>query len=83
MCTLKDMKNITLSAQDQLIDELRQVSERQNTTVNDLFRLWSKAYIARVKKRESEQRLRALRESVEKFSFKSDRKYTREEMNER
>lgn len=77
------MKNITLSAQDDKIDMLRQLAHRENKTVNDLFREWLDTWVA---KREAEERVRfqkAFRESVKNFSFKSGRKYTREEMNER
>lgn len=76
------MKNITLSAQDETIDELRQLSARQKTTVNDLFRQWSENYIKQTKKEEGTRRVKAFEESRKKFVFKSERKYTREEMNE-
>ncbi len=72
------MKNITLSAQDELIDEARRQAAAQNTTLNNLFREWLKQYA---------QRQRKLREfdvvMAKAPYFKSDRKYTREEMNQR
>jgi hypothetical protein len=76
------MKNITLSAQDEVIDELRQISKRQNTTVNDLFRQWSTDYIKQIKHAEGAHRLKAFEESRKKLVIKSERTYTREEMNE-
>ncbi len=76
------MKNITFSAQDKLIDELRQVAQQKNVTVNDLFRDWACTYVAKQKQVEREKRLKALEASFEKFSLKSTRKYTRDEMNE-
>jgi len=77
------MKNITLSAQDETIDELRQLAKQKNATVNDLFRSWADEYVAREKQAERAKRLKALQDSFERVSFTSERKYTREEMNER
>lgn len=71
------MKNITLSAQDEFIDEARRQAAAQNTTLNNLFREWLKQYTAR------QQAVRKFDETLEKISFRTDRKYTREEMNER
>ena len=82
-CTLIYMKNITLSAQDEVIDELRQLAQQKNVTVNELFRRWANEYVSREKRIEHERRLKALQRSWEKISFTSERKYTREEMNER
>lgn len=77
------MKNITLSAKDELIDELREVARQKNVSVNDLFRDWADEYVAAQKSAERTKRLKALRRSFKELSFTSDRKYTREEMNER
>ncbi len=77
------MKNITLSAQDEKIDSLRRLARSENKTVNDLFREWLDTSIAKKEAKARQKRLKVFKESVEKFSFKSDRKYTREEMNQR
>lgn len=77
------MKNITFSAKDEVIDGLRRVAASKNMTPNDLFREWAEKYVAKQEAVEREKRLKAFDESVKKFSFVSDRKYTREEMNER
>ncbi|HTE22658.1 MAG TPA: hypothetical protein VK674_06480 [Candidatus Limnocylindria bacterium] len=77
------MKNITLSAQDDKIEALKQVAKGENKTVNQLFREWLDTSIAQRKTKEQQTRVRAFEESVKKYSFTSDRKLTREEMNER
>lgn len=77
------MKNITLSAQDDKIDMLRQVAKSSGKSVNDLFREWLEKDITKLQARQRQELLKALNYSVEHFSFKSDRKYNREEMNER
>lgn len=78
------MKNITLSAQDDKIDSLRRIAKSENKTVNDLFREWLDKTIAHREKRLREKQLRDFRESVRSINYvKLDRKYTREEMNER
>lgn len=72
------MKNITFSAEDRLIEEARKQAAGQNTTLNNLFREWLEQYTAR------QQAVRKFDETLEKLSyFRTDRKYTREEMNQR
>ncbi len=77
------MKNITLSAQDDIIDGLRQVARKQNTTLNDMFRDWASKQLAAANHAEQEKRLKALEKSFKTLSFTTERTYTREEMNER
>jgi hypothetical protein len=77
------MKNITLSAQDDKIEALKQVAKSENKTVNQLFREWLDTSIAERRAREGQKRVRALEDSWKKLSFKSNRKLTREELNER
>ncbi len=77
------MKNITLSAPDHTIDDARAVAAQKNTTVNALVREWLDSYVAENTAKKKTERLKALEDSFEYFSFKSDRKYTREEMHER
>ena len=39
------LKNITLSADEQLIRKAREKSQREHSTLNDNFRKWLKQYI--------------------------------------
>lgn len=75
--TISMLKNITLSADEALIREARRQAALQNTTLNDLFREWLERYIAR---QEAVQRYQEL---MQRLGLRFDRKYTREEMNER
>ena len=82
-CTLilmkTKLKNITISFDEERLDELRRLAAHNRTTVNQLFREFSDDYIAR----QRQLRLKALRDSFKTLSITSDRKYSREEMNER
>jgi hypothetical protein len=72
------VKNITLSADENLIEQARKAAVEQHTTLNAAFREWLVQFSGR------ERRARefdALMERLKDFSV--DRKYTREEMNER
>lgn len=72
------VKNITLSAEESLIEEARAVARANHTTLNAAFRDWLHDFTAR-------------RDEVAEFDalmgrlnyFKLDRKYSRDEMNER
>lgn len=77
------MKNITFSAKDELIEAARAQAKKENKSLNDLFREWLDDYVEQEEAEQRKQRADAFLESVRRFSFKSDRKYTREEMNER
>lgn len=73
------MKNITLSAPEELIKLARQQATAKGTTLNNEFRAWlaSQATTAA-------QRAARYDEVMQRIGyFKTDRKYTREEMNER
>jgi hypothetical protein len=72
------VKNIPLRAEESLIEQARQVGREQHTTLNAAFREWLKEFTARQTKM---QEYDALMEQLN--YFKVDRKYTREEMNER
>ncbi|MDQ7053481.1 MAG: hypothetical protein Q9P14_11505, partial [candidate division KSB1 bacterium] len=39
------LKNITLSADEQLIKKAREKARRENTTLNETFRQWLKRYV--------------------------------------
>jgi hypothetical protein len=72
------MKNITLSADAEVIELARQEARSRNTTLNALFREWVEDLAARDERRKSVQRL------LERTSeFDSGGPFTREEMNER
>ena len=72
------VKNITLSADENLIAQARQAAADQHTTLNAAFRLWLEQFAGR------EERARKFDEIMERTKyFRVDRKYTREEMNER
>jgi hypothetical protein len=76
--TILVLKNITFSADEVLIREARRQAALQNTTLNALFREWLERYVAQ---ESSVDEYRAL---MDRLSYvRVDRKYTREEMNER
>jgi hypothetical protein len=73
------MKNITLSADEHLIERARQTAQAQHTTLNAAFREWLEQYTAQNGDvEEYDQLMRRLRGRVV-----AGRKFTREEMNER
>src|ERR1035437_2347227 len=72
------VKNITLSADENLIAQARQAAADQHTTLNAAFRLWLQQFAGR------EERARKFDEIMERTKyFRVDPQYTREEMNER
>lgn len=72
------VKNITLSAEESLIEQARKAAADQNTTLNAAFREWLQQYSGRQRWL---QEFDALMERTK--YFKVDRKYTRDELNER
>lgn len=73
------MKNITFSADDELIEQARQVARSQKRTLNDAFREWLVQFTQQTGKAEEYASLmKQLRRSV-----RSSGPYTRDEMNER
>lgn len=73
------MKNITLSADEQLIQLARDRARKENTTLNNEFRRWLASYAGREQRaRQAESTMRELRGKL-----RVGRKLTREEMNER
>lgn len=72
------MKNITFSADENLIDMAREVAGSENRTLNDAFREWLQQYGSR---RVREEDIRELYRSLRHVN--AGRKFTREEMNER
>jgi hypothetical protein len=72
------VKNITLSADERLIEQVREKARRDNTTVNELFREWMRRYAGQ------NERVREFRELMARLEHVNiNRKYTREEMNAR
>jgi hypothetical protein len=73
------MKNITLSAEEVLIERARRRAEAENTTLNKLFREWLARYAA--PKRLSEEDVRRVAATV--GHFRAGSHFTRDERNER
>ena len=73
------MKNITLSADETLIQAARQRATSERTTLNAQFRSWLEDYVGR--ERQAAKALTVMRELEGKLRV--GRKLTREEMNER
>jgi hypothetical protein len=73
------MKNVTLSADEQLIELARQRAKAQHKTLNQAFREWLSEYT----RRENDEK--AIDALYKRFSHVNlgVRKYTRDEMNER
>jgi hypothetical protein len=72
------VKNITFSADEELIERAREVAKAEHKTLNVVFREWLAGYAAR---RGNLQQYRALMERLKHID--SGGPYTREEMNER
>jgi len=72
------MKNITLSADAELIEKARQVAQAERKTLNAAFREWLESYASRAG---NVQQYRALMERLKHID--AGRAYTRDEMNER
>ena len=73
------MKNITLSADENLIEAARRRATQERTTLNAQFRLWLEGYAQ--SEWQAEQAMSVMRELRGKLRV--GRKLTREEMNER
>jgi len=72
------VKNITLSADENLIEQAREAARAQHTTLNAAFREWLEQFAGR------QERARRFDEIMERTKYmRADRKYTREELNER
>ena len=72
------LKNITLSADEQLIKKAREKARRENTTLNENFRQWLKRYVM------SDQEQFNYDELMESLNYVNPgRKFSRDELNER
>ena len=74
------MKNITLSADEGLIEAARRRAAEERTTLNAQFRLWLADYVGRGRRPDS---FMDTIEYLRKNYGARVRKFTREEMNER
>jgi hypothetical protein len=72
------MKNVTLSADEELIEQARLVAKSQHKTLNVAFREWLEDYVSR---RGDVQAHRALMQRLKHINVGGP--YTRDEMNER
>ncbi|MBS1815960.1 MAG: hypothetical protein JSS87_13890 [Acidobacteria bacterium] len=71
------MKNVTLSADEHLIEDVRLLAQRRRTTLNALFRAWLQEMSAQNKRED-------LNTVMKRLSYvKPGRKFTRDEMNAR
>lgn len=73
------MKNITLSADENLIEAARRRAVSEHTTLNEQFRLWLENYVRR--EQQAAEAMRVMREL--RGRLRVGRKLTRDEMNER
>jgi hypothetical protein len=73
------MKNVTLSADEDLIEEARSVARSRNTTLNEAFREWLVQFTAR---RSSARRAQEFLHSLRHVDS-GGRRFTRDEMNVR
>jgi hypothetical protein len=72
------MRNVTLSAEDELIDRARLVAMQRHTTLNQAFRDWLAQFTA------SAGDLSRFDELMSRITpMKAGRHFTRDEMNER
>jgi hypothetical protein len=72
------LKNITLSAEEAMIERARRQARAKKTTLNSEFRRWLAGYV------ESPQTPTDLSDFMKRFSYvKPGKTFTRDEMNER
>ncbi len=77
------MRNITMSADEHLIDVARAKAQQKKTTLNAEFRKWLESYTNNASN--SKRRVQTYRSIMSELSDISTggRKFTRDEMNER
>lgn len=79
MCNnLRMLKNITLSADERLIQSAREKAQGQQSTLNEEFRRWLQSYVAEP---DAASRVDALLASLAHVN--AGRKFSRDEMNAR
>jgi len=73
------MKNVTLSADETIIESARRRAESEHTTLNNVFREWLAGYAGQPRLTAAE-----IQETITKLSyFRAGRRFSREERNER
>jgi hypothetical protein len=72
------VRNVTLSADEDLIEKARSAARAQRTTLNEAFRKWLVEFTA---SEGDSERFNALMRSLE--GVEAGRRFTREELNER
>jgi len=72
------LKNVTLSAEEALIDRARKNAQLENTTLNAMFRQWLSRYVMQ---KESVADYESLMQDMSYVH--AGRHYSRDEMNER
>lgn len=73
------MKNITLTADEAVIEAARAQARADNTTLNEQFRLWLASYARKQRVARYDEVMKELRARIDT----GGRKFTRDEMNER
>jgi len=72
------MRNITLSAEEELIDQARLVARERHTTLNEAFREWLKQFTS------SRGNVEAFDDLMDRLKdVNAGRHFTRDELNER
>jgi ferric-dicitrate binding protein FerR (iron transport regulator) len=72
------MKNVTLSADDHLIEQARRTAKAQHKTLNQAFREWLESYT------QPDRAVDEYEALMKRLNYvQAGRKFTREEMNER
>ena len=75
------MRNITLSADERLIEAAREEARRRRTTLNAEFRVWLEQY---ARHQQGERRVRDYRRFMEAtMEVSAGRRFSRDEMNAR
>ena len=75
------MRNITLSAAEQLIDQARDKARAQGMTLNEEFRKWLAIYVQADTGQSAVDRFRNVMQALPPTD--AGRRFSREEMNER
>ena len=75
------MRNITLSATDELIDSAREKARANGVTLNDEFRKWLSSYVQGDDSQSAVTRFRAVMQALPKVD--AGRAFSRDEMNNR
>ena len=75
------MRNITLSAAEQLIDQAREKARAQGVSLNDEFRKWLASYVQVGNPQDAVARFRSVMQAMP--AVDAGRTFGRDEMNER